>query len=93
MEQVVEEIVDPVIDDITTDEELLNEADYAEKAAMHRWKEENPNDSLKHQRRLFELKLIDRLPWHNYLEAKPDYVQNEEQNTSTIWQRLKNIKK
>jgi hypothetical protein len=93
VEQVVEEIVDPVIDDITTDEELLNEADYAEKAAMHRWKEENPNDSLKHQRRLFELKLIDRLPWHNYLEAKPDYVQNEEQNTSTIWQRLKNIKK
>jgi hypothetical protein len=92
-EQVKEEIVEPVVDDMIDDEELLNEADHAEKAAMKRWKEENPNDSLKHQRRLFEMKIIDHLPWHDYLSAKPDYVQNEEQSTETIWQRLKNLKK
>jgi hypothetical protein len=77
----------------TIEEDIPDDIPPAEKAAMKRWKEENPNDSLKHQRRLFELKLIDRLPWHDYLEAKPDYVQNEEQSSSTIWQRLKNIKK
>jgi hypothetical protein len=42
---------------------------------------------------MFEMKLIDKLPWSDYLSAKPDYVQNEEQGASTIWQRLKNIKK
>ena len=60
---------------------------------MKRWKEENPDDSLKHQRKLFEMKIIDQLPWNDYLSAKPDYIQNEEQGASTIWQRLKNIKK
>jgi hypothetical protein len=78
---------------VDNDQELLDEASLAEKAAMKRWKEENPNDSLKHQRKLFEMKIIDHLPWHDYLSAKPDYVQNEEQSTDTIWQRLKNLKK
>jgi len=75
------------------EEEIPDDVPPAEKAAMKRWKDEHPDDSLKHQRRLFELKIIDRLPWHEYLEAKPDYVQNEEQNSTTIWQKLKNIKK
>jgi hypothetical protein len=56
---------------------------------MTKWKESNPRDSLKHQRRLFDLGIIDRLPWEDYLSAKPDYVQNEEQSSNTIWQRLK----
>lgn len=71
------------------DEEVLNTATSAEREAMQRWKEENPSDSLKHQHRLFEMKLIDRLPWHDQLTAKPDYVQNAEQSVGTIWQKLK----
>jgi len=84
------------IEDLPTDQledDIPDDISSAEKEAMKRWKEENPNDSLKHQRRLFEMKIIDQLPWQDYLLAKPDYVQNEEQNNNTIWQRLKNIKK
>lgn len=89
-EPVVESLVD---EELLSDEEILSDAELAEKEAMKRWKEDHPNDSLKHQRRLFELKLIDHLPWQDYLAAKPDYVQNEEQSTKTIWQRLKNLRK
>ena len=73
--------------------EILDEVSIAEKAAIKKWKEVNPNDSIKHQRKLFDMKIIDKLPWHDYLVAKPDYVQNGEQSKSTIWQRLKNLKK
>jgi hypothetical protein len=34
-----------------------------EKEAMRRWKENNPNDTIKHQRDLLEHGKIDRLPW------------------------------
>ena len=89
---VQEEIKEPIIeeaDDITDDEVIENEQQALEKEAMKRWKKDNPNDSLKHQRRLFELKIIDKLPWQDYLAPKPDYVQNGEQGNKTIWQRIK----
>ena len=38
------------------------------KAAMTRWKAENPNDTLKHQRWLLEKGLITELPWIKYLQ-------------------------
>ena len=95
---IVEEIKDPEIEieteeviDETGDEEIIDSAALAEKEAMKRWKEEHPNDSLKHQRRLYEMKIIDHLPWQDYI--KGDYVQNEEQGEGTIWQRLKAAKK
>jgi len=81
-----------VVEEFKLDEEFPDDTSPAEKAAIKRWKDENPEDSLKHQRRLFELKIIDHLPWHTHLEPKPDYVQNEEQTPTTIWQRLKNLK-
>jgi hypothetical protein len=34
-----------------------------DKEAMRRWKEANPNDTIKHQRDLFEHGKIDQLPW------------------------------
>ena len=76
------------------DEEILNTAKEAEKAAMHSWKAANPDSSLKHQRRLLELGRIDHLPWLDYLKAQPDegYVQNAEQSSDTIWQRVKKAK-
>jgi hypothetical protein len=91
----IEEVTPPtsLVQEEISEDEIPDNISLAEKEAMKRWKEENPNDSLKHQRRLFEMKIIDKLPWSDYLTAKPDYVQNEEQSTETIWQRLKNIKK
>jgi len=109
------------------------------KEAMHLWKEDHPNDSLKHQRYLYKKGIIDKLPWEDYLKAQSDddeneaareaarwaqeqieiskkkdsdldgedrgstseedqrglisgYVQNAEQNDSTIWQRVKKSK-
>jgi hypothetical protein len=36
-----------------------------EKVAKTKWKEENKNDTIKHQEKLFNLGLIDKLPWEN----------------------------
>lgn len=120
------------------DHEIIAAAAETEKQAMAAWKHDNPDSSLKFQRRLFEKGAIDKLPWEDYLKAQPDfsddeaaeeaakwaleqvenkkkdsdvdgergrasdqesqgrltgYVQNAEQNESTIWQRVKDFKK
>ena len=98
----------------------------AEKLAKANWKAEHPDDTLKHQKQLKDLGLIDKLPWEADLEPKADYsderpgdylpadeskkkdnmdgkagqsadnqnqgavgyVQNAEQGSSTLWQRV-----
>lgn len=76
------------------DQEIIDSAIETEKAAMHAWKADNPDSSLKHQRKLLALGRIDHLPWMDYLKPQPDegYIQNAEQNEGTIWQRVKNAK-
>jgi DNA integrity scanning protein DisA with diadenylate cyclase activity len=77
------------------DHEILETASLKEKEAMHRWKEENPKGSLKLQRKMLAMGRIDRLPWEDYLKPEADfkeYVQNQEQSDSTLWQRVKNAK-
>ena len=39
------------------------------KAAMTQWKAENPADTLKHQRKLFDTGQIDELPWIKFLPS------------------------
>ncbi|WP_353482098.1 hypothetical protein [Haliscomenobacter sp.] len=39
------------------------------KAAMTHWKAENPTDTLKHQRKLFDSGQIDELPWMKFLPS------------------------
>ncbi len=120
------------------DHEIIEAAAETEKQAMKAWKHDNPESSLKLQRRLLERGVIKELPWEDYLKAQPDfsddeaaeeaakwaleqvenkkkdsdldgergrtsdkesqgrlegYVQNAEQNESTIWQRVKDFKK
>lgn len=41
------------------------------KSAKAQWKAEHPDDSLKRQRRLLEVGLIDQLPWIDYLHREP----------------------
>jgi hypothetical protein len=48
-----------------------------EKEAIRQWKETHPNDTIKHQRELFEHGKIDHLPWDD-LELHPD---NQRQGT------------
>ena len=56
------------------DSEILEAAPDSEAQAMTAWKHDNPNSSLKFQRRLLEKGIIDHLPWHDYLKPKADFV-------------------
>jgi len=58
------EVTQPESDDDDTDEESPEL-----KAAMTQWKSENPGDTLKHQRRLFDAGQIDELPWIKFLPS------------------------
>jgi hypothetical protein len=42
------------------------------KSAKAQWKADNPRDSLKRQRKLFESGSIDQLPWEKYLSPAPE---------------------
>jgi hypothetical protein len=62
------------------------------------WKLQNPTDTIKRQRTLYEKGLIDHLPWEtvelldeemNEKKDKVEYVQNQEQNADSIWQQIK----
>lgn len=59
---VEETLIESIIDD--GDQEELENAHPIEKRAMQQWKIENPNDSLKHQRKLLQSGVISVLPWH-----------------------------
>jgi hypothetical protein len=67
------------------EEELEKEKSNRNKIAMQAWKADNPNDSLKHQRLLFEQGLIDQLPWEEYLKAEADYYDNEAAIEAAKW--------
>ena len=45
---------------------------------MQAWKHDNPNSSLKIQKKLLERGKIQELPWKNYLQPKADYTEEQE---------------
>jgi hypothetical protein len=53
---------------------ILESASDSEKAAMQRWKHDHPDSSLKLQRRMFDRGAISQLPWHQYLVAEADAI-------------------
>lgn len=59
--------------------EIFETAHQKEKEAMAKWKAENPDSSLKMQRKLLDRGVIDKLPWEEYLEPKPDFVNEEDE--------------
>jgi hypothetical protein len=67
------------------DDEILINATVSEKAAMSAWKHDNPDSSLKAQRRLFERGVIDHLPWEDYLKPQPDFSNNEAALEAAKW--------
>jgi hypothetical protein len=111
---------DEVIEDYHS---LENKPENIEKKAIHRWKDENPESSIKRQRKLLDEGFIDQLPWQDYIDeylrdyertlakgyadsredlrVKPDlteviepqgYIQNSEQNDSTLWKKIQDKK-
>ena len=61
----------------TDDDEIPDTATEKEKVAMSRWKKEHPDSSLKLQRRLLAQGRISVLPWEQYLEATPDFQDDD----------------
>jgi hypothetical protein len=70
---VIDEKVDTAESEIHDDQEILEGASDSEAAAMTAWKRNNPDSSLKIQRKLLQRGTIDRLPWEDYLEPKADF--------------------
>ena len=64
------------------DHEILDTAADTEKKAMKAWKHDNPEGSLKLQKKLLAKGVIDQLPWEKYLEALPDFT--DEENEAAI---------
>jgi hypothetical protein len=56
------------------DKDIINSAPETEKQAMAAWKHDNPESSLKFQRRLLDKGIIDHLPWQDYIKPQADFV-------------------
>lgn len=67
------------------EESIIEEAAENEKSAMRLWKAEDPNNSVKHQRNLFEKGIIDKLPWENYLRPQADFSDDEAAEEAAKW--------
>ena len=55
------------------------------KSAMSAWKADNPQSSLKHQRRLLKQGVIDELPWIHYLEEDNEYDADPDAVEAAKW--------
>jgi hypothetical protein len=77
------------------DHEIIEAAADTEKQAMTAWKHDNPDSSLKFQRRLLEKGAIDKLPWEDYLKAQPDFSDDEAAEEAAKWalEQVENKKK
>ena len=67
------------------EDKILEEASHTEKQAMKKWKEENPDSSLKQQKMLLHKGLISKLPWDDYLKAKADFSDDEAAEEAAKW--------
>lgn len=68
------------------DDDLYDENDTVEeREAKKNWKHDYPDDNLKRHRRLFENGQIDRLPWQDYLQAQPDFTDNQAAAEAAKW--------
>jgi hypothetical protein len=87
-----EELELPVVKKYT--EEQLDEPKWDD--AKQRWKDENPNETLKDQKLKYLHGVIDKLPWEEYMlephlpntDTESGYIQNQEQDKNSIWKRI-----
>jgi len=78
-------------------EDYDRDADWVD--AKRQWKKENPEQNIKDWKHAYLTGTIDELPWAENVRPKPDltqviepdgYVQNSEQNESSVWQKIHN---
>lgn len=82
----IEEIAENNIEDSVEDDHIeIENAPETEKMAMKQWKLENPNGSLKHQRKLLERGIISELPWEQYLKPKADFTDEDAAIEAAKW--------
>lgn len=74
----IEEPKEEIVEQEDEDQEILESAIETEKQAMQAWKHDNPNGSLKLQKKLLDKGVIKELPWMNYLQPKADYTEEQE---------------
>ena len=67
------------------DHDIIAQASHSEKEAMAKWKAENPDSSLKHQRKLLDRGMIEELPWLKYLKAQPDFSDDDAAEEAAKW--------
>ena len=67
------------------DHEIIEGAAESEKAAMKAWKHDNPESSLKQQRKLLEIGKIDHLPWDDYLKPVADFSDDDAAAEAAKW--------
>ena len=60
------------------DHEIIEAASTSEKEAMAAWKHDNPDSSLKLQRKLLDKGIISKLPWLDYIKPKETVVSDNE---------------
>jgi hypothetical protein len=64
--------------------------------AKQRWKEDHPDETLKEYKTKYLHGIINKLPWEDYLSEphlsevseQKGYIQNQEQNKNSIWNRI-----
>jgi hypothetical protein len=77
------EIKEPKVE---LDEDEEDPTDSAEvKKAKAKWKAENPQNTLKEQRRLIALGHLDSPPWEKYLEPVADFTDDEAAEEAAKW--------
>jgi len=59
--------------------------------AKSKWKEQHPNETLKEQKKRYIRGQIEELPWEQFITVD-DYIQNEEQNESSLWKKIQENK-
>lgn len=65
-------------EDELEDHEIIDAASTSEKEAMAAWKHDNPDSSLKLQRKLLDKGIIAKLPWLDYIKSKETVVTDNE---------------
>jgi hypothetical protein len=91
-----EELEVPVVQKYTEEQldELDNLPDWAD--AKQRWKDENPNETLKEAKKKYLHGIIDELPWQKYVISpgltedviQTGYIQNQEQKENSLWKTI-----
>ena len=85
-------------DEILREQELAKQdEDPSWREAKQSWKKDHPNDKIKNYKNMYVKGIISKLPWETYVksntednQASESYIQNAEQNNSSIWNKIQN---